>query len=99
MNTITMKRGSQSRQSFDSHSDRLLPFGAVGVVAFLRLLGLSVDRHFHIGTGTEPVLPVPFEFRRQHWNRKRKSEPVESRVTLVQKEKGQMVKTTTLYAF
>lgn len=45
----------------DSHSERLLPFGAVGVAAFLRLLGLAVDRHLHIGTGTKPVLLVLFQ--------------------------------------
>lgn len=50
----------------DSHSEGLLPLGAVGVVARPRLLGLAVHHHLHVGTGAEPVLPVLLELRRKH---------------------------------
>lgn len=46
----------------NSHGERLLPFGAVGVVALLGFLGLAVDRHLHVRTGTEPVFLVLLQF-------------------------------------
>lgn len=55
-----MSYGSGNPGKTDSHSERLLPFGAVGVVAFLCFLGLAVDCHFHIRTGAKPVFLVLF---------------------------------------
>ena len=54
---------SSEQFTVDLHSERLLPLGTVCVVAFLRLLGLAVDCHLHIGAGTKPVLLVFFQFR------------------------------------
>lgn len=50
----------------DLHSEWMLPFGAVGVAAFLSFLGLAIDCHFDVRTGAEPVLLVFFKFSCQH---------------------------------